>query len=54
MIRNIHPGSGFFHPRSQIQGSIKHRIPDPDPQHWHWEVGWPDPELVFYWSHVLL
>jgi hypothetical protein len=25
----IHPGSG-----SRIQGVKKHRIPDPDPQHW--------------------
>jgi hypothetical protein len=25
----IHPGSG-----SRIQGIKKHRIPDPDPQHW--------------------
>jgi len=22
------------HPGSRIQGSKKHRIPDPDPQHW--------------------
>ena len=31
------PGSWFFfHPgsQSQIQGSKKHQIPDPDPQHW--------------------
>jgi hypothetical protein len=31
------PGSAFFHPGSgiRIQGSKKHRIPDPDPQHWN-------------------
>jgi hypothetical protein len=31
------PGCGcrlFTHPRSRIQGSKRHRIPDPDPQHW--------------------
>jgi len=36
MIRVVHPGSGCWlsiHPRSQIQGSKRHRIPDPDPQH---------------------
>jgi hypothetical protein len=27
MIRVVHPGS-------RIQGSKRHRIPDPDPQHW--------------------
>jgi hypothetical protein len=38
----IHPGSG-----SRIQGVKKHRIPDPDPQHWmtviinhFWHVSW--------------
>ncbi len=31
------PGSWFFtHPGSQIQGSKRHRITDPDPQHWLW------------------
>jgi hypothetical protein len=35
MIRVVHPGSGLFtHPGSQIQGSKRHRIPNPDPQHW--------------------
>jgi hypothetical protein len=36
MIRVVHPGSGsllFTHPGSRIQGSKRHRIPDPDPQH---------------------
>ncbi len=35
MIRAIHHGSGywFFYP-SRIQGSKRHRIPDPDKQHW--------------------
>jgi len=35
MIRVVHPGSGsllFSHPDSRIQGSKRHRIPDP--QHW--------------------
>jgi hypothetical protein len=35
MIRVVHPGSGswlFIHPVSRIQGSKRHRIPDPDPQ----------------------
>ncbi len=37
MIRVVHPGSGslhFTHPGSRIQGSKRHRIPDPDPQNW--------------------
>jgi hypothetical protein len=49
MIRVVHPGSGswfFTHPRSPIQGSKRHRIPDPpyflkpnqDP-HWHGPPG---------------
>ncbi len=31
MIRVVHHGSGFFftHPKSQIQGSKRHRIPEP-------------------------
>ncbi len=35
MIRVVHPGSRIltFYP-SRIQGSKRHRIPDPDPQHW--------------------
>jgi hypothetical protein len=41
MIRNVHSGSGsririlifFTHPGSRIQGSKRHRIPDPDSQH---------------------
>jgi hypothetical protein len=36
MIWVVHPGSGswvFTHPRSRIQESKRHRIPDPDPQH---------------------
>jgi hypothetical protein len=35
MIRVVHPGSGLlsFYP-SRIQGSKRHRIPDPDPKHW--------------------
>ncbi len=36
MIRDAHPGSGswfFTLPGSRIQGSKRHRIPDPDPQH---------------------
>ncbi len=36
MVRVVHPGSGswfFTHPGSWIQGSKRHRIPDPDPQH---------------------
>ncbi len=43
----VHPGSGCrlsTHPGSRIQGSTRHQIPDPDPQHWllrvmaEWEV----------------
>jgi hypothetical protein len=39
MIRVVHPGSRirmltFSHPGSRIQGSKRHPIPDPDPQHW--------------------
>ncbi len=33
----FYPGSEswfFTHPGSRIQGSKRHRIPDPDPQHW--------------------
>jgi hypothetical protein len=33
MIRGVHPGSGAFlplDPGSRIQGSKRHRIPDPD------------------------
>jgi len=36
LIRVVHPGSEswfFTHPGSRIQGSKRHRIPDPDPQH---------------------
>jgi hypothetical protein len=38
MIRVVHPGSrirmlSFSHPGSRIQGSKRHPIPDPDPQH---------------------
>ncbi len=37
MIRVVHSGCRIriliFYP-SQIQGSRRHRIPDPDPQHW--------------------
>jgi hypothetical protein len=37
MSRVVHPGSKIriliFYP-SRIQGSKRHRIPDPDPQHW--------------------
>ncbi len=40
MIQVVHPGSGswiriliFTHLGSRIQGSKRHRIPDPDPQH---------------------
>ncbi len=38
MIRVVHPGSRIWmltstHPGSRIQGSKRHRIPDPDPQH---------------------
>jgi hypothetical protein len=36
MIRVVHPGSGCWLstlPGSRIQGSKRHRIPDPDPQH---------------------
>jgi hypothetical protein len=35
MIRVVYPGSGsgfFTHPGSRIQGSKRHRIPDPDLQ----------------------
>jgi hypothetical protein len=35
-IRVVHPGSGsgfFTHSGSRLQGSKRHRIPDPDPQH---------------------
>jgi hypothetical protein len=28
-------GLGIRDPRSGIQGSKRHRIPDPDPQHWN-------------------
>ncbi len=37
MVRVVHPGSGswfFTHPGSRIQGSKRHRIPDPNLQHW--------------------
>jgi hypothetical protein len=38
MILVVHPGSRirmltFSHPGSRIQGSKRHPIPDPDPQH---------------------
>ncbi len=36
MIRDVHPGSGSWfitNPVSRIQGSKRHRIPDPDQQH---------------------
>jgi hypothetical protein len=49
MIRDVHPGSGFFtHPRSQIQGSKRHWIPDP--QHCIVPEGtvYPDPEPSGY------
>ncbi len=38
MIRVYHPGSGscFYPPESRIQGSKRHRIPDP--QHWRRHV----------------
>jgi hypothetical protein len=29
-----YPGSGFFPSRIRIEGTKKHRIPDPDPQYW--------------------
>ncbi len=32
MIRVVHPGSILTFYPSRIQGSIRHRIPDPDPQ----------------------
>jgi hypothetical protein len=28
----------FTHPGSRIQGSKRHRIPDPDPQHWVMQI----------------
>jgi hypothetical protein len=31
----VHPGSG-----SRIPGVKKHRIPDPDPQHWSTMTSW--------------
>jgi hypothetical protein len=41
MIRDVHPGPGsririliFTRPGSRIQGSKRHRIPDPDTQDW--------------------
>ncbi len=39
MIHDVHPGSRirffiFTHSWSRIQGSKRHRIPDPDPQHY--------------------
>jgi hypothetical protein len=39
MNRVVHLGSGswFFYP-SRIQGSKKHRIPDPEPQHCHHQL----------------
>jgi hypothetical protein len=38
-IRIFHPGSRIPYP-----GSKRHRIPDPDPQHWY-DPGWnPDPQ----------
>ncbi len=51
MIRDVHPGSGshilIFYP-SRILGSTKrHRIPDPDPQHWSYRYG-------IYWLHTTL
>ncbi len=61
MIRVVHPGSRIrmltFYP-SRIQGSKRHRIPDPDPQHWFEDLRflhlwtdiwgnnpWPDPAI---------
>ncbi len=45
MIRVFHPGSGSWHfthsgSRSWILdlGSKRHRIPDPDPQHWRFRI----------------
>jgi hypothetical protein len=35
-IRDVYPGSRiliFTHPGSRVQGSKRHRIPAPDPQH---------------------
>jgi hypothetical protein len=29
------PGSGKILFRIRVQGSKRHRIPDPDPQHWY-------------------
>jgi hypothetical protein len=37
MIQVVHPGTGswiFTQTGSRIQGSKRHRIPDPDPKHW--------------------
>jgi hypothetical protein len=49
MIRVVHPGSRIrmltFYP-SRIPGSRRHRIPDPDPQHWY------PPELLDTDSNV--
>ncbi len=33
-LKNMVLGSGIRDPGSRIQGSKRHRIPDPDPQHW--------------------
>jgi hypothetical protein len=38
MIWDVHSGSGSRFSSSRIQGSKKHRIPVPDPQHWWGEV----------------
>ncbi len=49
MIRDIHPGSGFWffsHPGSRIQGIKRHRIPDPDSQ--HWKNVWTPPACAFF------
>ncbi len=64
MLWVVHPGSGswfFTYPGSRIQGSERHRIPDPDPQHWKnssmWicnpESFWPWINTVFLWRYTL-
>ncbi len=58
MIRVVHTGSGswfFTHPESRIQGSKRHRIPYPDPQHWSNEYKFfPDPQLSVEVGHWVM
>ncbi len=48
------PDPDFFtHPGSRIQGSKRHRILDPDSQHWYFlcvSISVVDPKLFFFWG----